>query len=121
MRVELRSKVKVYIIARDHLFRIVQFAGAVECQHASEQLGISVKEVLVQLVVVEVFFLVWTEQSVRVLVERVSPGLEAMSADVDAHADISTHQCVGATTDGGRRDRTVSDRNPTDGRRSDER
>ena len=104
-----------------HLLGIVQLSGAVERQHGSKQFRVSVEKVLVQLVVVEELLLVGAEQRVRVLVERVSPGLEAMSTHVDSNSHVGSHHRPAVTTDRRRGHRTVCDWHPADRGRSHER
>ena len=77
---------------KSHLLGIMKLPGTVERQDTPKQLRISVKEILIQLVIVEEFLLVGAEQRVWIFVERVSPGLEAMSTHVNSDTDIGSYE-----------------------------
>jgi len=103
------------------LLGIVELAGPVEGQHTSKEFRISIEEVLIENIVIEELLLVGAEHRVWVFVERVPPGLEAMSTHVDSYTDVGSHQRVVVSPDRSWRYGTVSERHPPDRRRSHER
>ena len=99
--------------------RKVDASGAVVGQNVSEQFRIAVEKVLGRRGVVEVVAFVGAKQRRRELVEHVTPRLEHVTGNVDAHA-VGAGSGPGGRRSGEaavlevRRQRVGGDRNPAD-------
>jgi len=91
---------------------VVKSPGLVVDDDQTKQLRIAGEHVLATRLVVEIFFLVRAEQSVWVRLEQSGGDLEATSTDADGDASVSDGAARPLVTQD--RQRTATDRRPTD-------
>ena len=83
---QLQSMIKVcYLIKLGETFwlGVVELSRSVVIEDMSKNFGISIKEVLFEHFIIKEVFLVWSKQSIRILLQGILPRLKPLATNID--------------------------------------
>ena len=62
---------------------VVELSCSIVIKDMSKNFGISIKEVFFEYFIIKEVFLVWSEQSVRIFLQRILPSLEPLATNIN--------------------------------------
>ena len=62
---------------------VVELSCSIVIEDMSKNFRISIKEVFFEYFIIKEVFLVWSEQSIRILLQRILPGLKPLATNIN--------------------------------------